>query len=64
MAASLFQVYVYGYLDRIRTSRLLERECQQNIELLWLLKGLQPSTITIAGFRSDNPKLFRNTFTR
>ena len=60
----LFKLYVYGYLNRIRTSRLLERECQRNIELLWLLKGLQPCFRTIAGFRSDNPKLFRNAFTR
>ncbi|MBK7911087.1 MAG: transposase [Bacteroidetes bacterium] len=61
--ADLFKLYVYGYLNRIRTSRLLERECQRNIELLWLLKGLQPCFRTIAGFRSDNPKLFRNAFT-
>ena len=38
--ADLFKLYVYGYLNGIRTSRLLERECQRNIELLWLLKGL------------------------
>ena len=61
--ADLFKLYVYGYLNRIRTSRLLERECQRNIELLWLLKGLQPCFRTIAGFRSENPKLFRNAFT-
>jgi len=56
-------LYVYGYLNRIRTSRLLARECQRNIELLWLLKGLQPCFRTIAGFRSENPQLFRNAFT-
>jgi transposase len=58
----LFKLYVYGYLNRIRTSRLLERECKRNVELIWLLKGLQPCFRTIAGFRSQNPQLFRNTF--
>lgn len=58
----LFKLYVYGYLNRIRTSRLLERECRRNVELIWLLRGLQPCFRTIAGFRSENPKLFRNTF--
>ena len=61
--ADLFKLYVYGYLNRIRTSRLLARECQRNIELLWLLKGLQPCFRTIAGFRSEHPQLFRNAFT-
>jgi transposase len=58
----LFKLYVYGYLNRIRTSRLLERECERNIELIWLLKGLRPCFRTIAGFRSENPEAFRNTF--
>lgn len=58
----LFKLYVYGYLNRVRTSRLLERECKRNIELIWLLKGLQPCFRTIAGFRGENPQLFRNTF--
>ena len=60
----LFKLYLYGYLNRIRTSRLLERECERNIELIWLLKGLRPCFRTIAGFRSANPKAFRNTFTQ
>ena len=58
----LFKLYVYGYLNRIRTSRLLERECERNVELIWLLRGLRPCFRTIAGFRSDNPEAFRNTF--
>lgn len=58
----LFKLYIYGYLNRIRTSRLLERECKRNVELIWLLKGLQPCFRTIAGFRSENPQLFRKTF--
>ncbi|MEP6648053.1 MAG: IS1182 family transposase [Saprospiraceae bacterium] len=59
----LFKLYVYGYLNRVRTSRLLERECERNIELIWLLKGIRPCFRTIAGFRAANPAAFRNTFT-
>ena len=58
----LFKLYMYGYLNRIRTSRLLERECKRNMELIWLMRGLQPCFRTIAGFRSENPQVFRNTF--
>ena len=58
----LFKLYVYGYLNRVRTSRLLERECQRNIEMMWLLKGLQPCFRTIAGFRSEKSQALRNTF--
>ena len=60
--ADLLKLYVYGYLNRIRTSRLLERECKRNIELIWLLKGLQPCFRTIAGFRSEHPESFKNLF--
>lgn len=58
----LLKLYIYGYLNRIRTSRLLERECERNVELMWLLKGLRPCFRTIAGFRSEHPEAFRNTF--
>jgi len=58
----LLKLYIYGYLNRIRTSRLLERECERNIEMMWLLKGLRPCFRTIAGFRSDHPEAFRNVF--
>lgn len=60
--ADLLKLYLYGYLNRIRTSRLLERECKRNVELIWLLKGLQPCFRTIAGFRSEQPEAFRNLF--
>ncbi len=52
--ADLLKLYIYGYLNRIRSSRLLERETQRNIELLWLLKKLAPDFKTIADFRKDN----------
>ena len=60
--SDLLKLYLYGYLNRIRTSRLLERECKRNIELIWLLKGLQPCFRTIAGFRSEHPQAFKNLF--
>src|SRR5213594_2602975 len=50
----LLKLYIYGYLNRLRSSRLLEREAQRNIELMWLLKKLTPDFKTIADFRKDN----------
>src|SRR3954454_18073500 len=52
--ADLLKVYLYGYLNRIRSSRRLEQEAQRNLELMWLLKGLTPGYRTIANFRRDN----------
>ena len=52
--ADLLKLYIYGYLNRIRSSRLLERESQRNVELIWLLKKLTPDFKTIADFRKDN----------
>jgi len=53
---------LYGYLNRIRTSRLLERECLRNVEVMWLLRGIKPCFRTIAGFRSANPEGLKNLF--
>jgi transposase len=52
--ADLLKLYLYGYLNRIRSSRRLEQETQRNLELIWLLKGLTPGYRTIANFRKDN----------
>jgi transposase len=52
--ADLLKLYLYGYLNQIRSSRRLEREAQRNLELIWLLKGLKPSYRTIGNFRKDN----------
>ena len=52
--ADLLKLYVYGYLNRVRTSRRLEREAQRNLEVLWLLNRLQPDFKTIADFRKNN----------
>lgn len=56
----LSKLYIYGYLNRIRISRLLERECKRNIEFIWLLKGLQPCSRTFAGYRNEQPQTFQN----
>jgi hypothetical protein len=50
----LLKLYLYGYLNRVRSSRMLEREAQRNLELLWLLGKLTPDHKTIADFRKDN----------
>ena len=60
--SDLLKLFIYGYLNRIRSSRGLERECQRNIELMWLLKGLVPDHNTIANFRKDNPEAIRKVF--
>ena len=52
--ADLLKLYLYGYLNQIRSSRRLEREAGRNIELMWLLRGLAPGYRTIGQFRSDN----------
>jgi transposase len=52
----LLKLYVYGYLNRVRSSRHLEREAIRNIEVHWLINRLQPSFKTIADFRKDHAK--------
>jgi transposase len=58
----LLKLYIYGYLNKIRSSRSLEKECKRNIELIWLLKGLVPDHNTISNFRRDNPKAIKKVF--
>lgn len=50
----LLKLYVYGYLNEVRSSRRLERECRRNLEVLWLMRKLAPDHKTIADFRRDN----------
>jgi transposase len=52
--AILLKIYIYGYLNRIQTSRRLEREAQRNVELMWLTGRLTPDFKTISDFRKDN----------
>ena len=58
--AVLLKLYVYGYLNRLQSSRRLERETQRNIELMWLTGRLAPDFKTIADFRRDNGRAIRN----
>lgn len=61
----LIKLFLYGYMNRTRSSRELEKETKRNIEVIWLLKGLSPDHNTISNFRRDNPdgikKVFRST---
>lgn len=56
---TMLKLYVYGYLNRIQSSRRLEREAQRNVELMWLTGRLAPDFNTIANFRKDNGKAIR-----
>ncbi|HRS19346.1 MAG TPA: IS1182 family transposase [Bacteroidales bacterium] len=58
----LLKLFIYGYLNRTRSSRELEKETKRNIEVMWLLKGLQPDHNTISNFRRDNPEAIRKVF--
>ena len=57
--ADLLKLYLYGYINRIRSSRGLEREAGRNLELIWLMKHLVPGYRTIAKFRRDNWKALK-----
>src|SRR5471032_3069863 len=50
----LLKLYIYGNLNRVRSSRRLDAECHRNVELIWLLRTLKPDFKTIADFRADN----------
>jgi transposase len=56
---TMLKLYIYGYLNRLPSSRRLERECQRNIEMIWLTGQLAPDFKTIADFRKDNGKAIR-----
>ena len=58
--AVLLKLYIYGYLNRVQSSRRLEREAQRNVEVMWLTGRLMPDFKTIANFRKDNGRAIRN----
>ena len=60
--ADLLKLYIYGYLNRVRSSRRLEAETHRNLEAIWLMRRLTPDFKTIADFRRDNRKAFRQVF--
>jgi transposase len=62
--SALMKLYLYGYRYGIRTTRKLEREAHTNIEAMWLLSGLRPKYKTIANFRKNHPKAFKEVFRR
>ena len=58
--STMLKIYIYGYLNRIQSSRRLERETQRNVELMWLIRRLTPDFKTIADFRKNNRKGIKN----
>ena len=60
--ADLLKLYIYGYLNRVRSSRRLEAESKRNLEMIWLLRRLSPDFKTIADFRRINRAAFRQVF--
>ena len=60
--SDLLKLYLYGYLNRIRSSRRLENETTRNLEVIWLLNKLRPDFKTIADFRKNNKKALKNVF--
>ena len=60
--AVLLKLYLYGYLNSIRSSRRLQRECERNVELGWLLEQLTPNYHTIANFRKQHPEQLKTLF--
>jgi len=61
-SADLLKLYIYGYKNQLRSSRKLEQACLVNIEVIWLLKGLNPSARKIAYFRKNNAQAFKQAF--
>jgi len=60
--SDLLKLFIYGYMNKVRHSRDLEKECGRNIEVMWLLKCLKPDHNTISNFRRDNPKAIKKVF--
>jgi len=60
--SDLLKLYIYGYMNKARSTRDLEKECHRNIEVMWLLKCLKPDHNTISNFRQDNEKAINKVF--
>ena len=60
--SDLLKLFIYGYMNKVRSTRDLEKECHRNIEVMWLLKCLRPDHNTISNFRKDNEKPIRRVF--
>ncbi len=59
---SMIKLYMYGYINGIRSSRKLSKECNRNFELWWLMQELRPKHVTIANFRKENKSAFKELF--
>jgi transposase len=59
--ADMLRLYIWGYLNQLRSSRMLERACVRDLEALWLMRTLTPDYRTIAAFRHDNPEAIVRT---
>ena len=60
--ADMLKLYVYGYMNRVRSSRRLEAEARRNVEVMWLLRKLTPDDKTICNFRKDNSNSLKKAF--
>ena len=60
--STLLKLYIYGYMNRMRSSRQLEKECYRNLEVMWLMGKLAPDHNTISNFRRDNPDAIKKVF--
>jgi transposase len=60
--SDLLKLFIYGYMNKTRSTRDLEKECHRNIEVMWLIKCLRPDHNTISNFRQDNEKAIRKVF--
>jgi len=60
--SDLLKLFIYGYMNKVRSTRDLEKECHRNIEVMWLLKCLKPDHNTISNFRQDNEKAIKKVF--
>src|SRR5690625_2974830 len=60
--STLLKLFIYGYMNRIRSSRQLEKECYRNLEVMWLMRELAPDHNTISNFRRDNPEGIKKVF--
>jgi transposase len=58
----MLNLYIYGYLNRVRSSRRLEAETKRNVEVMWLMGELRPDDKTISDFRKDNKEPIKKTF--
>ncbi len=61
-SSDMLKLYLYGYKNKLRSSRQLEHACKVNLEVIWLLKGLRPSARKVAYFRKQNPNAFKAAF--